>query len=1031
MYRFYQRAVIVLCLTALLFSQSTNDEFRATWVITWEHINPDDSPAEGKARIREILDNHRAANMTSVLFQVRQSGTAYYNSSFEPWGYYAGYEDPGYDPLAYAIEEAHKRGLELHAWFNVFQAASMHPGAPAYEHPEWVCRDQDGIPMNAYRALSPGLEAVRAYLVDVAMEIVNNYDIDGLHLDYVRWNEYSNDLQTDVDPVVQISQLDGMITEELLIALNNNRSGRYLYDVEHPFSAGVPAGFSTWEEWWRWSVTTFVQMLHDSIQAVKPHVRLSAAVLGRYNWGGWQAYGTVYQDAALWFNQGYVDQLTPMHYHWLWPSEFYGMLEGDCPSCWSQYIQPGIAAGRLYSVGPGSYMLDDYNLWNNHPGIVNTCRNVDWTDGFQFFSYGTWDFHDYWETAGGSFFARKTKIRGLPSDSSTAPAPPTLTLTQLDSLTYQLTITPSDTTRSYWFVLYRSEDAVVEPDSDAIIERFFRDSTFQYVDAFDGLQDFNGQYTYFTTQLNRWWTESPVSNSVLTDSIPSFAPVVAATTPAEGDTVRVNLPLIVQFTKTMDLSTAAGAFTLEPPVGLTVTWSADQHTATLTPSQNLSYATDYTLTIAPVLTDINGIALDGNGDGIGGDPFQLHFTTEAEDIYGPVIFQSNLDLSGLTDDFDVEDVITIVFDEPVDDATLNSGAIHLTLDGNPVEIATLHTVVNERSALTIRPVNPLIPDRDYLLQLDATITDLLGNPLEAVTIGFATAAIQYAEIVLIDAFSSVNNWWQPTASGSTTGVLAGTAFGTSSQVYLPGTTPAKSARLTYVWDTSVEEHLLREYLSGGPPRNVHFDTTYTLQVYLFGDGSQNLFRFCLDDHVPDAAAAYHEVSVWIPVDWIGWRLVEWDLGSDPVGTWIGNGLLEGTLRIDSFQLTYDPINGAASGVVYFDNLRIVQKTTELGVTEELAHLPDHYELYQNYPNPFNPRTTITFHTPRDGNLRLTVYDLTGRLVNTLAEGRFPAGRHTVIWDGQKQNGEPAASGVYLYRLVTDQTVLTRRMVYLK
>jgi len=77
------------------------------------------------ARVRAILDDHSSANMNAVLFQARQSGTAYYNSSYEPWGYYAGYEDPGYDPLAYAIEQAHARGLELHAWFNVFASASF------------------------------------------------------------------------------------------------------------------------------------------------------------------------------------------------------------------------------------------------------------------------------------------------------------------------------------------------------------------------------------------------------------------------------------------------------------------------------------------------------------------------------------------------------------------------------------------------------------------------------------------------------------------------------------------------------------------------------------------------------------------------------------------------------------------------------------------------------------------------------------------------------------------------------------------
>ena len=129
------------------------------------------------------MENHTQANMNAVIFQVRQGGTSYYESSYEPWGYYAGYSYPGYDPLEYAIEQAHERGLELHAWFNVFQTSSTHPGSPAAEHPEWVCRDQDGFTMDSYRSLSPGLSEVRDYTINVAMEIVNNYDIDGLHLD--------------------------------------------------------------------------------------------------------------------------------------------------------------------------------------------------------------------------------------------------------------------------------------------------------------------------------------------------------------------------------------------------------------------------------------------------------------------------------------------------------------------------------------------------------------------------------------------------------------------------------------------------------------------------------------------------------------------------------------------------------------------------------------------------------------------------------------------------------------------------------
>ncbi|MCK5342748.1 MAG: family 10 glycosylhydrolase, partial [Candidatus Heimdallarchaeota archaeon] len=280
--------VLTLIFISTLNAQSNNQEFRATWVITWEHISSGSTVEQNKARVREILDNHQKANMTSVLFQVRQGGTAYYESSYEPWGSYAGYSYPGYDPLEYAVEEAHKRGLELHAWFNVFSVSSTHSGTIADEHPEWICRDENGNPMTAYRAASPGLAAVRDYTIDVAMEIVRNYDIDGLHLDYVRWNEYDTDDMTDpMTPLEQESKLDGFFSKERINKFNSVTStNRFIYDVEHPFSYGVPSGFSTWEDWRRWSVTEFVKTLHDSIQAVKPWVRLSPAALGKYKTGG-------------------------------------------------------------------------------------------------------------------------------------------------------------------------------------------------------------------------------------------------------------------------------------------------------------------------------------------------------------------------------------------------------------------------------------------------------------------------------------------------------------------------------------------------------------------------------------------------------------------------------------------------------------------------------------------------------------------------------------------------------------------------
>ena len=509
--------ILQLSIVSIVLAEQANNEFRATWVITWEHIDQNKNPGQNMEKIRKIMEDHKAANMNAVIFQVRQSGTAYYQSSYEPWGYYAGYQYPGYDPLEYAIEEAHKRGLELHAWFNVFQTSSTYPGAPAAGHPEWICRDQNGITMTSYRSVSPGLEEVRNYTINVAMEIVRNYDIDGLHLDYIRWNEHTNTARQIVEPIMELQRKDGMISNQDLQNLNNNPSGRYLYDYNHPFSSGIPDNFDSWESWWRWSVTTFVETLHDSIQSVKPHVRLSAAVLGKYNWSGWQGYGTVYQDGAKWYNEGSIDHIMPMSYHWTTASGFTGMLEDDCPQCWRIYVEPGLESGRSFTVGPGSYILDENNVWYRHPDIVANIRSINWTKGFQFFSYRFWDENNYFIKAGQSFFQDKTKVYPIPNIFSIKPNKPFLAINAVDSVTMELTVYPSTTNESGWIIIYRSMDPAATPDTGEIISIQYISEEITFTDY---LSDTDLVYQYFATQTDRFWNESEPSNRVYTTSGP-------------------------------------------------------------------------------------------------------------------------------------------------------------------------------------------------------------------------------------------------------------------------------------------------------------------------------------------------------------------------------------------------------------------------------------------------------------------------------------------------------------------------------
>ncbi len=521
--------VVVFILPFAIFGQQ-NQEFRAVWVVTWEHINPDWSASKNKANVRAILDNMQAANMNAVLWQARQSGTAYYNSSYEPWGWYAGqngshYKYPGYDPLAYAIQQAHERGMELHAWFNVYHVSSTYEGTPANKHPEWICTNRDGQFMTAHRCVSPGLDEVRAYTIKVAMEIVRNYDIDGLHLDFVRWNEYDEDDM--INPPSELEQmriLDGMLSEERIQKLTKTSgTKRYIFDAKHPYSGGVPEGFDTWDDWRRWGVTEFVRQLHDSIQAVKPWVRLSPAALGKYNWSGWNGYYIVFQDAALWFNQGYIDQLTPMHYHWTTGDGFYDMLKGDCPYCWQQWIQPGINAGRLFTVGPGSYVLDDYGVWSRHEEIVNRSRQVSWTDGFQFFSYASWNKHHYWKDAAKRFFQNKTKVRATGLIMDQTPPAPTMELVKIDSMNYEIQVFPPDTlSRNQWFAIYRSIDDSLSVADDQIIALRFGKNPFVYTDSYWGQERAEGRYTYYVTMLDRYWNESEMSTAAVGDPIPNY-----------------------------------------------------------------------------------------------------------------------------------------------------------------------------------------------------------------------------------------------------------------------------------------------------------------------------------------------------------------------------------------------------------------------------------------------------------------------------------------------------------------------------
>ncbi len=161
------------------------------------------------------------------------------------------------------------------------------------------------------------------------------------------------------------------------------------------------------------------------------------------------------------------------------------------------------------------------------------------------------------------------------------------------------------------------------------------------------------------------------------------------------------------------------------------------------------------------------------------------------------------------------------------------------------------------------------------------------------------------------------------------------------------------------------------------------------------------------------------------LDYIGWRLLKWDLRAGINGTWesISDGTLDGQLNFDSFQIEYIDSLGTNEGVIYIEDLVVM---TPGGVAIQDSDIPADFSLEQNYPNPFNPTTAINYQLSDFTNVNLSVYDIHGRRVATLINEAQSAGTYSVDF-----HAGPLPSGVYIARLKTDMGILNTKMLLVK
>lgn len=325
----------------------------ALWVTRWDYRSAGD--------VDRIIADAAALGATDLLWQVRGQGDAFYPSDLEPWGQElladlpAGTGDPGFDPLARAVQRAHDSGLRIHAWLNVMPLwkgptpprASTHPWTL---HPEWRLRDERGHPQplgESYVIANPALESVQDHIVAVCRDLTDRYQLDGLHLDYVRFIPPTGD------------QAGRYPRDTRTMSLFRRSTGRVSVQLHEDDAA--------FRSWMRDRITHLVGRIRT--EAIDPHpgMTLTAAVWRRPD----IARETYLQDAVAWLDAGTIDAAMPMIY-----TDDDGRFEQDLHA-WRQ-------------AAPGARIMPGIGVYKHRPSQTPTqIAAVAGSDGFALFGYAS------------------------------------------------------------------------------------------------------------------------------------------------------------------------------------------------------------------------------------------------------------------------------------------------------------------------------------------------------------------------------------------------------------------------------------------------------------------------------------------------------------------------------------------------------------------------------------------------------------------------------------------------------------------
>jgi uncharacterized lipoprotein YddW (UPF0748 family) len=348
------KKLLVLAMVMLVYpgryagAQHLKRELRAAWIATVVNIDWPSQKGLSTQRQQEeyvtLLDTLKAVGMNAVIVQVRPVADAFYPSSYEPWSEYLSgtqgkHPEPYYNPLAFMIAEARKRGLEFHAWFNPYRVSMndkwMFSGDhPIYRHPEWFVR------YGGKWYYDPGHPEAQQFVLQSIMETVKHYDLDAVHFD-----DYF-----------------------------------YPYRIAHenfPDSCSYEAygihAYPNRDDWRRENVNFFVRELSSRIKSEKPHVKFGISPFGVWRnndkdpagsatRAGQTNYDDLYADVLTWLREGWIDYITPQLY---WPIGFAVADYTVLLEWWSRHTY-----GKHLYIGQGIYRLGAKG-WENHEELNN------------------------------------------------------------------------------------------------------------------------------------------------------------------------------------------------------------------------------------------------------------------------------------------------------------------------------------------------------------------------------------------------------------------------------------------------------------------------------------------------------------------------------------------------------------------------------------------------------------------------------------------------------------------------------------